>query len=65
MFAPLKPGFSVEVARRIHDGGFVVDHEVFRNEKAPAPTGQATWVYWVTGGLIRHAWALEPPPQAP
>lgn len=63
--ADLKPGFRVEVARRIHDGSFVVDHEVFHEEGIGKPTGQATWIYWVTGGLIRHAWVLESPPRNP
>jgi hypothetical protein len=65
IFARLEPGFSIEIARRIHDGDFVVDHEVFRNAKGEAPVGRATWVYWVTGGLIRHAWTLKPKPRAP
>jgi len=65
IFARLAPGFSIEIARRIHDGGFVVDHEVFRNAKGRAPIGRATWVYWVTGGLSRRAWTLKPTPAAP
>jgi hypothetical protein len=60
IFARLEPSFSVEITRRIHDGAFVIDHEVFRNAK-----GQAPWVYWVTGGLIRNAWTLKPKPPAP
>ena len=65
IFAQLKPGFAVEVAGRTHDRGFVIDHEVFHQEGTPAPSGEATWVYWVAGGLIRHAWTLKPPPAAP
>lgn len=65
IFARLEPGFSIEIARRIHDGVFVVDHEVFRNAKGQAPIGRATWAYWVTGGLIRRAWTLKPTPPAP
>lgn len=65
IFARLAPGSSIEIAHRIHDGGFVVDHEVFRNAKGRAPVGRATWVYWVTGGLIRRAWTLKPTPAAP
>jgi hypothetical protein len=61
----LKPGFAVEVAGRTHDRGFVIDHEVFHQKGTPAPSGEATWVYWVAGGLIRHAWTLKPPPAAP
>jgi hypothetical protein len=64
IFARLKPGFTVEVTRRMQDGGFVIDHEVFHQQGLQTPTGQATWVYWVAGGLIRHAWTLRPP-QAP
>jgi len=63
--ARLAPGSTVEVARRMEDRGFVIDHEVFREEGTPAPTGEATWVYWVAGGLIRRAWTLKPPPHAP
>ena len=65
VFARLDPGLWVDVASRIRDGSFVVDHEVFRKRGAQAPTGEATWVYWVTGGWIRHAWTLKPPPKAP
>jgi hypothetical protein len=65
ILAGLEPGFSIGIARRIHDGAFVVDEEVFRNPKGEAPVGRATWVYWVTGGLIRHAWTLKPKPPVP
>jgi hypothetical protein len=65
ILAGLEPGFSIGIARRIHDGAFVVDEEVFRNAKGEAPVGRATWVYWVTGGLIRHAWTLKPKPPVP
>jgi hypothetical protein len=65
VFAQLKAGFSVDISKRISAGAFVIDHEVFHQEGQAKPTGDATWVYWVAGGLIRHAWSLESPPKSP
>ncbi len=52
---------TVKVESRVADGAFVVDHERFQDGDGK-PQGQATWIYHVTGGLIRHAWVLRPPP---
>jgi hypothetical protein len=50
--------FRVTVESRMSDGNFVVDREHFTD-----PGGQrrdhATWIYHVTGGLIRRAWVLR------
>ena len=49
---------QVTVEARLSDGNFVVDREHFTD-----PGGQrrdhATWIYLVSGGLIRRAWVLR------
>jgi hypothetical protein len=59
MFAR-QAGITVKVDARIADGAFAVDHEHFQAPDGK-PQGHATWIYHVTGGLIRHAWVLRQP----
>jgi hypothetical protein len=60
LFARLPAGFTVRVTSRIADGSFVVDFEQF-TDSAGSPNGQATWIYYVGGGQIQHAWSLRQP----
>jgi hypothetical protein len=52
--------FRVTVESRLSDGAFVVDHEHF-TESGARERGHATWIYQVSGGLIRRAWVLREP----
>jgi hypothetical protein len=54
------PGFRVTVESRLSDGAFVVDHEHF-TESGVQQRNHATWIYQVSGGLIRRAWVLREP----
>jgi hypothetical protein len=47
----------VAVEARISDGAFVVDREHFTG--AEQRRDHATWIYQVSGGLIRRAWVLR------
>jgi hypothetical protein len=47
----------VTVETRISDGPFVVDREHFTDPGARRD--HATWIYQVSGGLIRRAWVLR------
>jgi hypothetical protein len=55
-----RPGMTVTVESRIADGAFAVDHEHFQAPDGKSQ-GHATWIYQVTGGLIRYAWVLRQP----
>ena len=48
----------VTVETRISDGAFVVDREHF-TDPGPQRRDHATWIYQVSGGLIRRAWVLR------
>ena len=58
VLSTLPATFRVMVEARLSDGAFVVDREHFTD-----PGGQrrehATWIYQVSGGLIRRAWVLR------
>jgi hypothetical protein len=54
------PGFRVTVESRLSDGAFVVDHEHF-TDSGVQRRNHATWIYQVSGGLIRRAWVLREP----
>jgi hypothetical protein len=58
MLSTLPPGFRVSVESRLSDGAFVVDRERFTHPGAQG-RDHATWIYLVTGGLIRRAWVLR------
>jgi hypothetical protein len=65
MLSSLPPSFRVTVESRLSDGAFVVDHEHFADPGAQR-RHHATWIYQVSGGLIRRAWVLrEPKPMRP
>ncbi|HJR15921.1 MAG TPA: hypothetical protein VJ808_03625 [Gemmatimonadales bacterium] len=48
------------VESRLSDGAFVVDHEHF-TDSGVQQRHHATWIYQVSGGLIRRAWVLREP----
>jgi hypothetical protein len=48
----------VTVESRMSDGTFVVDREHFTDPGAQR-RDHATWIYQVSGGLIRRAWVLR------
>ncbi|HET7770464.1 MAG TPA: nuclear transport factor 2 family protein [Chloroflexota bacterium] len=48
----------VTVEARMSDGAFVVDREHF-TETGARRRDHATWIYQVSGGLIRRAWVLR------
>lgn len=50
--------FRVTVESRMSDGNFVVDREHF-TDPGGGRRDHATWIYQVTGGLIRRAWVLR------
>ena len=58
VLSTLPATFRVMVEARLSDGAFVVNREHFTD-----PGGQrrehATWIYQVSGGLIRRAWVLR------
>jgi hypothetical protein len=58
MLSTLPRGFRVTVESRLSDGAFVVDREHFTDPGAQR-RDHATWIYLVTGGLIRRAWVLR------
>ena len=58
ILSSLPPTFRVTVEARISDGAFVVDREHFTGPGAQR-RDHATWVYQVSGGLIRRAWVLR------
>lgn len=51
---------TVQVDQRTARGAFVLDHELFFDARGTAK-GQSTWLYFVTGGLIRRGWELIQP----
>jgi hypothetical protein len=61
----LPPDFRITVEPRVVEGQIVIDQEHFAG--MPAGRRQATWMYLVRNGLIRHAWVVdgEPPPATP
>jgi hypothetical protein len=50
--------FRVTVEARLSDGAFVVDREHF-TDSGGQRRDHATWIYQVSGGLIRRAWVLR------
>ena len=64
MLSSLPTGYMVRVVSRIVDGAFVTDLELFAKPDG-SPDGQATWIYYVTGGQIQHAWSLRQPHMQP
>jgi hypothetical protein len=48
----------VAVEARISDGAFVVDREHI-TDPGEQRRDHATWIYQVSGGLIRRAWVLR------
>lgn len=59
ILSTLSPDFRVTVESRLNDGVFVVDREHFSDPGAQRD--HATWIYQVSGGLIRRAWVLRGP----
>ena len=49
--------FRIAVRPRIVERHLVIDQEHFTG--TPAEQGQATWMYEVSGGMIRRAWVLN------
>jgi len=62
--AKVAPGSRVRIVQRTVDLAFVLDHEQFVNAEGGVE-GRASWLYLVTGGLIRRAWELVQPGAAP
>lgn len=60
MLAAMPAGYTVRVVSRIVDGAFVTDLESFAKPDG-SPDGQATWIYYVTGGQVQRAWSLRQP----
>ena len=58
VLAALPATLRVTVESRMSDGAFVVDREHFTDSGAQR-RDHATWIYHVTGGLIRRAWVLR------
>jgi hypothetical protein len=58
VLATLPATSRVTVESRMSDGNFVVDREHF-TDPGPQRRDHATWIYHVTGGLIRRAWVLR------
>jgi len=58
VLSTLPATFRVTVETRLTDGAFVVDREYFSNPGARR-RDHATWIYQVSGGLIRRAWVLR------
>ena len=59
VLSDLPPSLRVVVESRLSDGAFVVDREYFVDRGAQR-RDHATWIYQVSGGLIRRAWVLRP-----
>ena len=63
--ARIAPGFTVRIDHRTVERAFVLDHETFVGPDGHE-SGGSTWLYLVTGGLIRRGWELiQPKPGAP
>lgn len=58
VLATLPATSRVTVETRMSDGPFVVDREHFTDPGAQR-RDHATWIYQVSGGLIRRAWVLR------
>jgi hypothetical protein len=58
VLSTLPATLRVTVETRVSDGAFVVDREHFTNRGAQR-RDHATWIYQVSGGLIRRAWVLR------
>jgi hypothetical protein len=58
VLSTLPAAFRVTVEVRMSDGAFVVDREHFTAPGARR-RDHATWIYQVSGGLIRRAWVLR------
>jgi hypothetical protein len=58
VLATLPATSRVTVEARMSDGAFVVDREHF-TDPGPRRQDHATWIYQVSGGLIRRAWVLR------
>ena len=59
VLSDLPPSLRVVVESRLSDGAFVVDRQYFVDRGAQR-RDHATWIYQVSGGLIRRAWVLRP-----
>ena len=60
MLSTLPATLRVAIESRMNDGTFVVDREHFTDAGAQR-RDHATWIYQVSGGLIRRAWVLREP----
>lgn len=58
VLASLPAAFRVTIESRMREGAFVMDREYFTGAVTPGGD-HATWLYHVTGGLIRQAWVLQ------
>jgi hypothetical protein len=58
VLSSLPATLRVAVEARISDGAFVVDREHF-TDPGEQRRDHATWIYQVSGGLIRRAWVLR------
>ena len=58
VLSSLPATLRVVVEARISDGAFVVDREHF-TDPGEQRRDHATWIYQVSGGLIRRAWVLR------
>ena len=58
VLSTVPPGLRVTVEARLSDGVFVVDREHF-TDAGVQRRDHATWIYQVSGGLIRRAWVLR------
>jgi hypothetical protein len=58
VLSSLPATLRVTVESRMSDGTFVVDREHFTDAGAQR-RDHATWIYQVSGGLIRRAWVLR------
>jgi hypothetical protein len=58
VLSTLPASLRVTVESRMSDGTFVVDREHF-TDAGTQRRDHATWIYQVSGGLIRRAWVLR------
>ena len=58
VLSTLPATLRVMIESRMSDGAFVVDREHFTGA-GPQRRDHATWIYQVSGGLIRRAWVLR------
>jgi hypothetical protein len=58
VLSSIPASLRVVIETRISDGPFVVDREHF-TDPGEQRRDHATWIYQVSGGLIRRAWVLR------